>query len=63
MTAPDDARMHHFVLLTEAEQIAAIKRMAVSGLVATTIAAATKQPVELIVKILATRGQCEACDE
>jgi hypothetical protein len=58
-----DARMLHFAMLTEAEQHAAIKRLANSGMADTSIAAATMLSVELVRHTLGLGGKCEACEE
>jgi hypothetical protein len=63
MSAAIDARMHYFALLTEAEQHAAIKRLANSGMADTTIAAATMLSVEMVRQILGQGRACEACEE
>jgi hypothetical protein len=55
--------MHYFALLTEAEQHAAIKRLANSGMADTTIAAATMLSVEMVRQILGQGRACEACEE
>jgi hypothetical protein len=56
-------RMLYFAMLTEAEQHAAIKRLASSGMADTSIAAATMLSVEQVRIILGARTQCEGCQE
>jgi hypothetical protein len=58
-----DARMGYFMMLTEAEQHAAIKRLASSGMADTSIAAATMLSVEQVRIILGQRPQCLGCEE
>lgn len=62
MSAGDAARMRYFAMLTEAEQQAAIKRLATSGMGDASIAAATMLSIEQVRQILGRRG-CEACEE
>jgi hypothetical protein len=55
--------MLYFAMLTEAEQHAAIKRLANSGMADTSIATATMLSVEQVRQILGQGRQCEACEE
>jgi hypothetical protein len=63
MTATVDARMGYFMMLTEEEQHAAIKRLAASGMAATSIAAATMLSAEQVRVILGQRVGCKECEE
>jgi hypothetical protein len=62
MNDHNDSRMNYFVMLSPAEQAAAIRRMASAGMADSTIATATMQSVELIRRVLAASGQCESCE-
>jgi DNA-directed RNA polymerase specialized sigma24 family protein len=64
MTAPRrDRELHHFMLLSESEQRAAIVRLAKSGMNPHSIAAACGIAVAQIHMILSQRAPCEGCDE
>lgn len=56
-------RMLYFAMLTEAEQHAAIKRLAASGVGEASIAAATMLSVEQVRIILGHGKQCERCQD
>lgn len=58
-----DRELHHFLLLDHEEQVAAIQRLARSGMGDYTIAAATGLSVEAIRRIIGERKpSCEGCE-
>jgi hypothetical protein len=63
MSGTVDARMDYFMMLSEEEQHAAIKRLAASGMGEASIAAATMLSVEMIRQILGARVGCQECEE
>jgi hypothetical protein len=56
-------RMGYFAMLTEAEQLHSVLKLAQSGNSDHGIASITGLHVEQVRRMLGQRSQCEACDE